>query len=79
MGSSSRARRSYPAKQAVLQVETLRDFTTTWRVLPISGLAIVIGVGAAYVALALLRLIGFFTTCSRTMKTSASAVISRGT
>ena len=61
MSSSSRAQRSYPAKQAVLQVETLRDFTTTWRVLPISGLAIVIGVGAAYVAVALLRLIGFFT------------------
>ena len=47
---SGRAQRSYPAKRAILQVETLRDFTTTWRVLPISGLAIVIGVGAAYVA-----------------------------
>ncbi|HEY6350312.1 MAG TPA: chloride channel protein [Candidatus Angelobacter sp.] len=39
----------------------LGDFTTTWRVLPISGLAIVIGVLSAYVALALLRLIGLFT------------------
>ena len=40
---------------------SLRDFTTTWRVLPISGLALVVGVVAAYVAVALLRLIGFFT------------------
>lgn len=39
----------------------LRDFTTTWRVLPISVLALIIGVVAAYVAVALLRLIGFFT------------------
>ncbi len=39
----------------------LRDFSTTWRVLPISGLALIIGVVAAYVAVALLRLIGFFT------------------
>src|SRR6185437_3048370 len=39
----------------------LRDFTTTWRVLPISALAIVIGVVAAYVAVILLRLIGFVT------------------
>src|SRR6185437_4614073 len=39
----------------------LRDFTTTWRVLPISALAIVIGVVAAYVAVILLRLIGFCT------------------
>jgi chloride channel protein, CIC family len=41
--------------------ETLGDFTTTLRVLPISGLAIVIGVVCAFVALALLRLIGLFT------------------
>ncbi len=41
--------------------EVLGDFTTTMRVLPISGLAIVIGVLAAFVALALLRLIGLFT------------------
>src|SRR5499427_5801262 len=41
--------------------EELGDFTTTWRVLPISLLAIVIGVLCAYVALALLRLIGLFT------------------
>jgi len=41
--------------------EELGDFTTTLRVLPISALAIVIGVLCAYVALALLRLIGLFT------------------
>ena len=40
---------------------TLRDFTTTWRVLPISGLALVIGVLSAYVAVVLLKLISFFT------------------
>jgi CIC family chloride channel protein len=39
----------------------LGDFTTTWRVVPISLLAAVIGVVCAYVALALLRLIGLFT------------------
>jgi H+/Cl- antiporter ClcA/CBS domain-containing protein len=41
--------------------EKLGDFTTTVRVLPISALAIAIGVLAAFVALALLRLIGLFT------------------
>src|SRR5262249_58167780 len=39
----------------------LRDFTTTWRVLLISGLALVIGVVSAYVAVVLLKLINFFT------------------
>jgi chloride channel protein, CIC family len=41
--------------------EELGDFSTTLRVLPISGLAIGIGVLCAFVALALLRLIGLFT------------------
>jgi chloride channel protein, CIC family len=41
--------------------ETLRDFTTNWRVLPISGLAIAVGFVSAYVAVGLLKLIGFFT------------------
>ena len=36
----------------------LGDFTTTTRVLPISALALLIGTVAAFVALALLRLIG---------------------
>jgi chloride channel protein, CIC family len=43
------------------ELRKLGDFTTTIRVLPIAGLAIVIGVVAAYVALGLLRLIGLFT------------------
>jgi CIC family chloride channel protein len=43
------------------ELRKLGDFTTTMRVLPIAGLAMVIGVIAAYVALALLRLIGLFT------------------
>jgi len=42
-------------------LEDLGDFTTTLRVLPISGLAIVIGAVCAVVALVLLRLIGLFT------------------
>ncbi len=41
--------------------ETLGDFTTTPRVLVISALAIAIGAVCAFVALALLRLIGLFT------------------
>src|SRR5215831_16343799 len=42
-------------------LSTLGDFTTTWRVLPLCGLASGIGVVSAFVALALLRLIGLFT------------------
>jgi CIC family chloride channel protein len=45
----------------ILRREELGDFTTTWRVLPISLLAMAIGVLCAYVALVLLRLIGLFT------------------
>jgi chloride channel protein, CIC family len=41
--------------------DVLGDFTTTTRTLPISVLAMAIGALAAYVALALLRLIGLFT------------------
>ncbi len=41
--------------------DTLGDFTITARVLPISALALIIGVLASFVALALLRLIGLFT------------------
>jgi chloride channel protein, CIC family len=40
---------------------SLGDFTTTLEIIPISGLAIVIGALCAFVALALLRLIGLFT------------------
>jgi len=42
-------------------VAALGDFTLTARVLPISGLAILIGIFAAYVAAVLLKLIGLFT------------------
>jgi chloride channel protein, CIC family len=47
--------------EAKLRNETLGDFTTTSRVIPISALAMVIGLLCAFVALALLRLIGLFT------------------
>jgi hypothetical protein len=39
----------------------LGDFTTTTHLIPITALAILIGVFAAYVAAALLKLIGLFT------------------
>jgi chloride channel protein, CIC family len=42
-------------------LDHLGDFTTTARVLPISALAIVVGAFAAFVAAALLKLIGLFT------------------
>ena len=47
--------------QAKLRNETIRDLTTSRRVIPISALAMVIGLLCAFVALALLRLIGLFT------------------
>jgi len=43
------------------RAHVLGDFTTTLRVAPISALAVLIGAFAAYVAAALLKLIGFFT------------------
>src|SRR5436190_335769 len=43
------------------RLRDLGDFTTSRRVLPISALAIAIGIFAAYVAAALLKLIGLFT------------------
>jgi len=42
-------------------VSELGDFTTSRRVIPISLAAVVIGIASAFVALALLKLIGFFT------------------
>ncbi|MGE5325161.1 MAG: chloride channel protein [Actinomycetota bacterium] len=60
MSDSSSTRPLRTGKHLVAP-DSLRDFTTTWRVLPISALALIIGVVAAYVAVALLRLIGFFT------------------
>ena len=47
--------------QNKVRSSALGDFTTTRAVIGISILAIVIGLVAAFVALALLRLIGFFT------------------
>jgi chloride channel protein, CIC family len=61
MSEPSTVTPSTSALHLTAPVETLRDFTTTWRVLPISGLAVVIGVISAYVAVALLKLINFFT------------------
>jgi chloride channel protein, CIC family len=49
-----------PAKH-IDRSERLGDFTTTWRVIPITLLAAAIGIFSAFVALALLRLIGLFT------------------
>jgi chloride channel protein, CIC family len=61
MSQSVPVKRPHPSRELIAPVNTLRDFSTTWRVLPITGLAIIIGVLAAYVAVALLKLIGFFT------------------
>lgn len=68
------------ASQAAVQTEsdTLGDFTTTLRVLPISLLAIVIGALCAFVALALLRLIGMFTNLFYFGRWSASLVSPAG-
>ncbi|HET7258580.1 MAG TPA: chloride channel protein [Candidatus Acidoferrum sp.] len=55
------ARTRKPRKKPLVRNEKLADFTTTLRVLPISVLAMGIGVLCAFVALALLRLIGLFT------------------
>jgi hypothetical protein len=43
------------------EFDKLGDFTANARILPISLLAVAIGVIASFVALGLLRLIGFFT------------------
>jgi chloride channel protein, CIC family len=55
-------------------IEHLGDFTTTTRVLPIGALAICIGVFAAYIAAALLRLINFFTNLFFFQRLSIEAV-----
>jgi chloride channel protein, CIC family len=48
-------------KHAHSRPQELGDFTTDWRVIPISGLAIAIGLISTVVAWVLLRLIGLFT------------------
>jgi CIC family chloride channel protein len=57
----ARAKQGRQRQSASPAWETLGDFTTTPRVLVISALAVVIGAVCAFVALALLRLIGLFT------------------
>ena len=52
---------SKPHSQTKPRSAALGDFTTNREVIGISGLAIAIGFVAAFIALALLRLIGFFT------------------
>ncbi len=52
---------SASAKRRGSTLEELGDFTTTVRVIPISLMAILIGVLGAFVAWFLLRLIGLFT------------------
>lgn len=61
MKESSRSTQTTTLRHSIPPLETLGDFTTNWRVIPISGLAVVIGIVSAYAAVALLRLIGFFT------------------
>jgi len=61
MKETTQVTSSLPHTQPTAPLESLRDFTTTWRVLPITGLALVIGVVSAYVAVILLKLINFFT------------------
>ena len=48
-------------QQEVERERSLGDFTTTYRVIPLSLAAVAIGVVTAYIAWALLRLIGLFT------------------
>ena len=60
------------------ELRKLGDFTTTIRVLPIAGLAMVIGVIAAYVALGLLRLIGLFTNLFYYQRVSSAMVSPAG-
>jgi CIC family chloride channel protein len=59
--SLPRSSQSGPTPQRPPQHHHLGDFTATPRMLAISALAMVVGGAAAYVAYALLKLIGFFT------------------
>jgi H+/Cl- antiporter ClcA len=61
MKEPTQAKPGIATHQLTTPSATLGDFTTTWRVLPITGLALVVGVIAAYVAVVLLKLISFFT------------------
>ena len=59
-GSTPNGPADFPARRAETTAE-LGDFTTTPRVILIALLAVPIGILSAFVALALLRLIGLFT------------------
>jgi H+/Cl- antiporter ClcA/CBS domain-containing protein len=59
---------------SVADLDHLGDFTTSFRVLPIAGLAVAIGVFAAFVAAALLALIAFFTNLFFFQRLSTAAV-----
>ncbi len=48
-------------RQELERERSLGDFTTTYRVIPLSLAAVAIGIATAYIAWALLRLIGLFT------------------
>jgi hypothetical protein len=61
MKETTQGKSSFAENPHIAPAGALGDFTTTWRVLPITGLALVIGVVSAYVAVALLKLINFFT------------------
>ena len=61
MISVTKAKSWFESDRSADRAERLGDFTTTWQVVPITLLATVIGVFSAFVALALLRLIGLFT------------------
>jgi len=61
MKEPTQAKPGITTNPLITPAATLGDFTTTWRVLPITGLALVVGVIAAYVAVVLLKLISFFT------------------
>ncbi len=62
------------SERAAERVEKLGDFTATIRMIPISVLAMGIGVLCAFVALALLRLIGLFTNLFYYGKVSSALV-----
>ncbi len=66
-----------PAKH-IDRSERLGDFTTTWQVIPITLLAAAIGIFSAFVALALLRLIGLFTNLFFFQRVSTATVSPAG-
>ena len=68
----------FEGERSIEKPVRLGDFTTTWHVIPITLLAMVIGIFSAFVALALLRLIGFFTNLFFFQRVSTSLVSPAG-